>query len=588
MKLKEYEKKLKKEYQNTFKEKHVKYEFHFKLRYAFLTIFGILFIGLLIEHFIVYNYNQDVKRHNQEITRNASSADLENSSKLSTIHTKKDYESLVLNYKNMTNLRSEKTSILSYIFTFQFLSCTSKNYYAPDGGLIPPTYDDSTSKPNDSYQTNVQVEGIDEADVAKCDGKYIYYFYNENLYIYDVKAEKNITSIKDSGEELYIYENRIVSIGDYETRIYKFIDNKIEMIHSIEYQRYLNSRLFNHELYLVYGSKIEEEKIEYEACYYDTCSMPNYLYDIVCFNLESLESKKTQLISEASTILYASKNNFYFASRDNFYDTISSISVFSNELEPVGVIHIGGYILNQFSMDEYEGYFRVVSTDTTKNAEELNAIALYDLSDDLKKVGFLGQGIGKERQTIQSVRFDENTCFVVTYQNKDPLYEIDCSDPTNPVITSAYEAPGYSNYLHAFCIGKKEYVLGLGYTDSGSSTKISVYEKKDGTVQIGKDFVLSVNPFYSKGDYYNETLNLNMFSNHKALFIFEDETYFFLGAKVAKNSYLVFKIDVEGTLVTTIYKEIPLEEETNDCRLFLVEDKIYLTGNAQVWVEEFA
>ncbi|MDE5856258.1 MAG: beta-propeller domain-containing protein, partial [Anaeroplasmataceae bacterium] len=237
---------------------------------------------------------------------------------------------------------------------------------------------------------------------------------------------------------------------------------------------------------------------------------------------------------------------------------------------------------------EYEGYFRVVSTDNTKNAEELNAITIFDLSD-LQKVGYLNQGIGLERQIVKSVRFDKNTCYVVTYENTDPLYEIDCSNPKEPTIVSAYQAPGYSNYLHTFKIGEKEYVLGLGYTDSLRSTKISVYEKTDGTAQIGKDFILAYDDYYSKGSYYNKGIKLQMFENHKALFIYEDGRNLYLGAHVAYNAYLIFKIDVESENVVTIYKEIKLNGELrNDSRLFLIENRLYITDCDKVIVDIFS
>lgn len=114
--------------------------------------------------------------------------------------------------------------------------------------------------------------------------------------------------------------------------------------------------------------------------------------------------------------------------------------MFTLELEPIGVIRLLGTVLNQFSMDEYDGFFRVVTTDKTRDALEMNALSIFDLNDACKRVGYLDQGIGKEYQEVKSVRFDKNTCYIVTYENTDPLYEIDCSNPTEPKIISAYEA----------------------------------------------------------------------------------------------------------------------------------------------------
>lgn len=577
MRLKEYKKNLKKEYENTFKKTYPKRVFQFKLRYAVLLAFGIVFAALFIEHFYVYSYNEGVKRHNEAIANRT--VDIEHSADLSMIQTKSDYEKIVSTYRSMTAYHTEKTSVLSYLFTFQFLGCSNK---ATDDMAVPEAPTDTNQG---SYQTNVQVKGIDEADVAKCDGTYIYYLYSETLYIYEIATEKNIIRIEDSGFELFIYKNTVVSLGMSKITIYTFEKNKLTIKCSLNYDKYLTSRLLDHKLYFVYRSYALEESIQYEDCYYDACSNPNFLYSIYCYDLETTESKEVQLLAANNTILYASNQAFYFASAENNY---TSISIFSLNLDAVGVVRVCGKILNQFSMDEYEGYLRVVATDTNRNAEELNAITIFELTEELKRVGYLDQGIGKERQTVKSVRFDKNTCFVVTYEDKDPLYEIDCSDPTKPSIVSAYEAPGYSNYLHTFILGEKEYVLGLGYTDSLRSTKISVYAKEEGTSQIGKDFVLATSEYYSKGNYYNEMLILSMFENHKALFLYGDNTHLYLGAQVARNAYLIFKIDVESKDVITIHKEIKLLEDTkNSSRAFLVGDSLYLTDCDKIHIIEF-
>ncbi|MCM1556811.1 MAG: beta-propeller domain-containing protein [Anaeroplasma bactoclasticum] len=582
MKLRDYKKNLKNEYQNTFKEKKLKHEFHFKLRYAFLTAFGVLFVALLIEHIWVFNYNKGVEKHNQAISNRV---ELANSSELYTIDNPKEYNQVVSTYKNKYVYQREKTSILTNLFTFQFIGCSSSNDKNAASDVFGPTINETGNSSNNSYQTNIQVNGIDEADVAKCDGKYIYYIYSYYLYIYEIKNETIITNVSDEGFELYIYDNQIISVGNKKTTLYELNQNILEVKEQITYERYLTSRLIENKLYLAYANYANEKNISYEKCYYDTCSNPSYLYCLSCIDLDKKDHKETQLLSSYETILYASNKSFYFASNNS---TFTSISIFNYDLEPVGVACVNGVVLNQFSMDEYDGNFRVVSTDTTKNAEELNAITIFRQSD-LEKIGYLNQGIGKERQTVKSVRFDGDTCYVVTYENTDPLYEIDCSNPENPVIVSAYEAPGYSNYLHTFKIKDKEYVVGLGFTDSRVSTKISVYEKTEGTSQIGKDFILAYSEFYSKADYYNSLIDLGMFSNHKALFIYNDESFLYLGAMVAYDAYLIFKIDVESENIVTIYKEFKLQaEKFNFSRVFLVDNKIYLTECDKVIVDNFS
>ena len=175
MKLRDYKKNLKNEYRNTFKQKNSKREFHFKfkLRYALLTVAGIILIALIAQHIWVYSYNIGVEEHNQGVNNRV--VDIDHSIDLYNINTKEDYNNVVISYQKAYQFKSKKTSILTYLFSFQFIGCTSEKYL-PDAPIFSPG-DASEDQSNNSFQTNTQVEGIDEADVAKCDGNYIYYLY---------------------------------------------------------------------------------------------------------------------------------------------------------------------------------------------------------------------------------------------------------------------------------------------------------------------------------------------------------------------------------------------------------------------------
>lgn len=570
MKIKDYQKNLKKEFQETFQPKEIKpkRQFQFKLRYAFALAFAVLFVVVLGYHISIYCYNAEVDRFNE--TLRSEVINYGDSTKLSSVHSKKEYENVVLKYQNERTYKTKRQSFLSMIFSLQLGGCTSSK----DGDtLYPPTSDTN-------YDTNIQVEGIDEADVAKCDGKYIYYLNSTMLTIYCIETQSTVATYPDSGFELYVYQNKIVSFGTSKTTIYEFSNHEIKVKFQFQYQNYIDSRIVNEDLYFVAGSLANEESILYDECYYDNYSQPRCLYSLVRLNLNTLEKKEVQLLSRFQSILYASHQHFYIASKENMF---TSISIFSYDLEPVGVIRVSGTILNQFSMDEYENTFRVVSTDTSKNATELNAISIFSISEGFKRVGFLDQGIGLGRQTVKSVRFNQNTCYVVTYETKDPLYEIDCSNPYSPSIVSIYQSPGYSNYLHTFTVEGKEYVLGLGFTDSQFNTKISVYEKNDVTSQIGKDFILSYDTYYDKGDYVNANLYENMFTNHKALWIYENDNKVYLGAMVAYDAYLIFEIDVNTSEeIIKIYQTIPLIKGTKNTRLFMVEGMLYILDESKV------
>ena len=120
---------------------------------------------------------------------------------------------------------------------------------------------------------------------------------------------------------------------------------------------------------------------------------------------------------------------------------------------------IPGTILNQFSMDEYNGYLRVAttsySTKPNQTAVQLNNV--YVLDSGLKAVGSL-EGLAPNER-IYAVRFIGDVGYVVTYERIDPLFAISFAEPAHPVVLSALEVTGFSDYLHPIGNG---YLIGVG------------------------------------------------------------------------------------------------------------------------------
>jgi uncharacterized secreted protein with C-terminal beta-propeller domain len=117
---------------------------------------------------------------------------------------------------------------------------------------------------------------------------------------------------------------------------------------------------------------------------------------------------------------------------------------------------VPGHILNQFSMDEYNGNFRIATTTgEVWNGNSLNHV--YILDSDLKIIGKiedLAQG-----EKIYSVRFIGNRGYIVTFKKVDPLFVIDLSSPENPKVLGYLKIPGYSDYLHPY---DENHVIGIG------------------------------------------------------------------------------------------------------------------------------
>lgn len=121
-------------------------------------------------------------------------------------------------------------------------------------------------------------------------------------------------------------------------------------------------------------------------------------------------------------------------------------------IEPLyqGSGQVGGGLLNQFSLDDQDGYLRVATTAQRSNGYETkqdnHVFVMHQERDALRIVGNVGALAEGER--IYSARFLGNKGYVVTFREVDPLFSIDFSDPRNPRVTGELKIPGFSSYIH--------------------------------------------------------------------------------------------------------------------------------------------
>ncbi len=120
---------------------------------------------------------------------------------------------------------------------------------------------------------------------------------------------------------------------------------------------------------------------------------------------------------------------------------------------------VPGRILNQFSMDEYDKYFRIATTtgEIWRNDEFTSKNNIYVLDEKLKEVGKI-EGIAPGEK-IYSVRFMGERGYVVTFKTIDPLFVISFKNPEKPEILGALKIPGYSDYLHPY---DENHIIGFG------------------------------------------------------------------------------------------------------------------------------
>ena len=154
---------------------------------------------------------------------------------------------------------------------------------------------------------------------------------------------------------------------------------------------------------------------------------------------------------------------------------------------------VDGTILDQFSISEYEGVVRVATTTGQwgrwwmENPEpmENHVITLsHALDVDTGKTRLLEMGRVDGiayNETIWSARFVEDRAYIVTFENMDPLWTIDLSNPTSPTIMGELKVPGVSTYIHPLS-DEAILTIGLGPADEEtglgldwSNTRLSLF-----------------------------------------------------------------------------------------------------------------
>jgi len=149
---------------------------------------------------------------------------------------------------------------------------------------------------------------------------------------------------------------------------------------------------------------------------------------------------------------------------------------------------VPGSVLNQFSMDESGGYFRIATTrgnlwsQYLTDEEKKSFSNLYVLDADMKIVGSLTNLAPEER--IYSVRFMQNRAYMTTFEQVDPLFVIDLLDPKAPKVLGKLKVPGFSNYLHPY---DENTLIGIGKDTMQNSygsvvtkgIKISLFDVSD-------------------------------------------------------------------------------------------------------------
>jgi inhibitor of cysteine peptidase len=576
------------------------------------------------------------------------------------------------------------------------------NKSALDDGV--PEYSGATDLSGDKgmtdySDTNLQVEGVQEADVIKTDGKYIYAISTEYLYI--VKADNGnltlVSKIKHLSQskngtasffEMYVVGDKLVALkqtnqyvaydsllldgskeatapdntgsgsvsgnegsgtepspgtdpglipepapidimpiyqadsGTVTAVIFDISDKSSPTIINQLSQKgsYVSSRMVDNNLYLVTNYTVYPNGIEKQdpTTYVPTTTVdgqkevPVSVDDIYIapnpdsdsyMTISGIDIQNsgdfvsTKAVLGSASNIYATLDHLYITNydsvtEDGYYKDKTAIVKFGIKNGYVKKLDTGsvyGTIINQFSMDEYNGNFRIATTqsrykevsdgDTTGITTDQGGTSngLFVLDENLDLIGQT-KDLAKGEQ-IYSVRFDGNTGYVVTFKQTDPLFAIDLSNPANPKVLSALKIPGFSEYMQPFGDGL---LFGLGkQTNENSSVtglKLSMFDVSDKTsvFEIDKT-VLTGNYTWSDASY-----------NHKAILVSPKRG---LIGFASYDSYFIYHYDKAKGF--TLLKQLKIGVDAlkmgmnnGTVRGLYIDDVLYVfTGNAVISID---
>ncbi|MEW5760635.1 MAG: beta-propeller domain-containing protein, partial [Candidatus Thermoplasmatota archaeon] len=300
------------------------------------------------------------------------------------------------------------------------------------------------------------------------------YEYRTFIKVYDIKNRANPILVRNlSAEGTYISSRMI---GDY---VYVVI------------QQYVSWKENEIMLPKIHSYDNVNETIPATAIYYCNVSDHSYTFTtVLSINVRNDKEKHTYttlLLGDASH-MYVSINNIYITVTKWDYKgqytsktLLYRIHIKGAELELVASGEVPGTVLNQFSMDEYNGYFRIATTiGHVWDKKQLSKNNIYVLDLNLNIVSALTDLAPGER--IYSARFMGERCYLVTFKKVDPFFVIDLKNPNCPKVLGELKITGYSDYLHPYY---KNYVIGIGKetVDVGDfawyqGVKISVFDVK--------------------------------------------------------------------------------------------------------------
>ncbi len=396
----------------------------------------------------------------------------------------------------------------------------------------------STSTKKEHSTTNIQVENVDEADITKTDGDYIYSLSGSDVVITNVqdptniKIESKIQSEEDyNPEDLILYNDKLVVIS---TKYIKYSQsNTLVSVYDVTKkdepklvkscmlpEKYYTSRSIDGKLLVIASGKLREEANKVVTYYEEDNSkkeiglenikrlkklISNDQTLIATINLQSTDNVKVNSYLFNVENAYISEKNMYLLNELYSNENSGFEKRVKNLFGIKGVIGFFNYMINEDYYDyaEYDDYTNIYKFSIQEDGSieylaknkvrgtTINQFSLDEYNENLRigletsdgsKVVVLDSKLNKIGETeclskgekMYSTRFLGEKAYMVTYKNTDPLYVIDLSNPKEPTVLGKLKIPGYSTYLHPY---DANHLIGIGM-----QTKETVHRDSQGRV----------------------------------------------------------------------------------------------------------
>ena len=406
--------------------------------------------------------------------------------------------------------------------------------------------------------TNLQVQGVDEPDRVKTDGKLMFVSTGDSVSIinaYPPNSTAIVSTISLKGTSiigLEMSDGRLLVI-DQRSSSATYVDLLLYDTSTAASPRlienfsiagtYVAARMTQGFAYAV----VQQPSYQFSNSGNATAVLPsvtengapsllkpnevhfapnraqiNFYTMTVSMSMATGAQATTSVLTGPSSVVYASTTDIYIVYADyiDYYADGIPGDIFTGGMIPAAISQQGqnstvvrasyssgnvtvaasgtvpGTVLNQFSVDEYNGYFRMATSRLASvGGSGTRSDDVYVLNRNMTQVSVLRNIAPGEN--IYAVRFVGDTGYVVTFEQIDPLFVISFKDIARPTILSALKVSGYSDYLHPLPGG---YLIGIGKDAVPSSTgdfayylglKLSLFRIFDNgsSVQVSKYLV---------------------------------------------------------------------------------------------------